>query len=426
MSRFIAASVGFLAVFAAGLVRGDTVRLTGGGTLRGQVLAEKSTAKSIVLKLDGGRGEVTLDRAQIQEIISDKTPTQQYEEMKAAAKDTAEDHFRLAEWCKDNRLTKQRREHLLRAVELEPDHERARSALGHVRRDGKWLTPEEQKTAQGLVRYNGRYMTPQEKELLERKKKSDEQVREWHQKVRMWKTWLQGSDAGRAEQAKQNLLAISDAAAVEPVAGHLGKEKNDAYRVLMCQILAHIEGEDATMKLIVRCLADVSDDVRNAAIDALVERDDRTTGRTLARVLTADDPTIVRRAALAIKAIGDITTVPALINALITKQPQLQVVGTQGGTFGAVSRPEIVDYDVVVSGNTVVYTPVIGQRTQGSGVVAPIVSKVLVPIENPEVLDALRTLTEQDYGYNQDEWRKWLAAEAKREELRQRRRLEEK
>jgi hypothetical protein len=418
MSRFTTLLVAGLAV--AQKLPADTIKLEGGRTIRGKVLDEKSTKDKLVIKLQAGNAEVTIDRNEIQEIIVEKNPKEQYDEVKDRYKDTADDQFNLAIWCEEHKLPKQRKAHLEKTIELDPDHAQAREKLGYTKYDGKWLTANEIKEAKGLVRFNGRYVSPQEKEILEQKKRQNDEEKEWHAKVKMWKTWMTGNDQSKVRMGEERLRSIDDPNALEAVVGHLGKEKDEALRVLMCEILGSIPGEPATIELVKRCIIDVSVNVRYAATDKLADREDNQAVRTLIGVLKSEHNVVICRAAEALGTIGDASAVPALIDALVTKHKQV-VTRQAGGSFVGNGTPAIIDYEPVVAPGVVAFRPVIGYQAQGFGISAPSQEVVTVPVENPEVRDALAEITGEDFGYSQAAWRAWLTNQKKREEVKKRR-----
>jgi hypothetical protein len=419
MSRFESLFAG-LALFAlAAIVRADTVKLEGGGTVRGEILDDKSTKDVLVVKSRGA--EVKIQRSRIQEIVREKTAGQEYEEIKGDYAETAEDQFRLAMWCDSRRLAKQRKEHLLKVIELDPDHAQAREKLGYVRLDGKWLTADEAREAKGLVKYNGRFVTPQEKEILEQKKLADDATREWFQKIRQWKMWLTGNDSIKARLGEEKLRGIDDPLAFDAIVGQFGKEKEDSLRVLMCELLANIEGEEPTLELVRRAIADISDNVRWAAVERLVERDDPAAVRSLLKLLSSDHNTVVRRAAEAIGAIGDPTAVPGLIDALVTKHKQIVTRGQQTSFSGTVAPVGVFEFEPIVAPGAVAFRPIVGYQASGAGFSTISKEVVTLSVENQEVLDALREITKEDFGYNQATWRQWLAAQKRKEDMKNRR-----
>jgi hypothetical protein len=401
-------------------VSADTIRLEGGRTIRGQILEDKSTGDSLVVKLQVGNGEVTISRGQIQEIIRENGPLQEYEAIKEKYQDTPGDQFALAMWCEAHKLAKQRRVHLQRVIELDPEHVEAHEKLGYLRRDGKWMTANELKEAKGLVKFGGRYVTPQEKEILELKKRQDEEEREWHARVRMWKGWLTGNDPSKARLGEERLQAIEDPHAIEALVGHLGKDSDESIRILMCGILGNISGDVATAELIKRSIIDVSANVRWAAIDALAARADPQALRSLLGVLKSEHNTVIRRAAEALGALGDASAVPALIDVLVTKHKQV-VVRQGGASFIGGQTPAVVDFEPVVAPGVVAFNPIIGYQMQGIGLSAPSQEIVTVQVENDEVRQALNQLTEEDFGFNQAAWRGWMANQRRKEEQKNRR-----
>src|SRR5688572_1166935 len=75
----------------------------------------------------------------------------------------ASDFTKLAAWAKENNLPRYVAPTMRRALELDPENAEARAALGYVRRDGRWLSQDEQKKQQGRVNEGGRWVHPMEK-----------------------------------------------------------------------------------------------------------------------------------------------------------------------------------------------------------------------------------------------------------------------
>ncbi len=426
MSCFKISLVAGLALVASSIIsRADTIKLEGGGTVRGEILDDKSTKDILVVKSRVG-AEIKLQRGRIQEIIREKTPAQEYAEIKGDYAETADDQFRLAMWCEVRKLNKERKEHLLTVIELDADHAQAREKLGYVQREGKWLTADELKEAKGLVKFNGRFVTPQEREILEQKKREDEAVREWHVKIRMWKNWYLGNDPVKAKQGEDRLRAIDDPQAFEAVIGQFGKDTAESNRMLMCELLSNLPGESATLELVKRSIADVSPNVRWTAVEKMVEREDPAATRSLMKALASDHNTVIRRAADGLGAIGDPTAVPALIEALVTKHKQIVQRGGQPAFSGAINPGTVNEFEPVVTSGNVGYRPIAaGFQANGVGFSTPSQEVVVTPVENQEVLDALREITKEDFGYSAAAWKQWLAAQKRKEDMKNRRLIED-
>jgi len=50
----------------------------------------------------------------------------------------ADSEANLAAWCRSNGLEERAKEHALRALAIDPEHEKAHELMGHVKRDGRW------------------------------------------------------------------------------------------------------------------------------------------------------------------------------------------------------------------------------------------------------------------------------------------------
>lgn len=73
-----------------------------------------------------------------------KEPREILAERRAKLKEQDVDtRFALAKYCKKNELLDDERALLLEIVAIDPEHKAARKALGHVRHEGKWVSPEE-------------------------------------------------------------------------------------------------------------------------------------------------------------------------------------------------------------------------------------------------------------------------------------------
>lgn len=68
----------------------------------------------------------------------------EYRRQRADAARTVDGHWDLAEWCRKHGLDEQRRAHLTAVLDIDPDHDRARKALGFVRVGPFWQSKQEQ------------------------------------------------------------------------------------------------------------------------------------------------------------------------------------------------------------------------------------------------------------------------------------------
>ena len=169
-----------LATLAAILMLSAAVRtapaevfvLTGGGRVVGELVnRDESPRQQYVVQVADG-AKVTLDAAQVQQVLRPRPEEAEYERIRPTYADTAAAQWELAQWCREHKLTKQREVHLQRVIELDPNHAEARHALGYSQLDGQWVTRDEVMTQRGYVKYKGQWKLPQEKELIEKQARS--------------------------------------------------------------------------------------------------------------------------------------------------------------------------------------------------------------------------------------------------------------
>jgi hypothetical protein len=364
--------------------------LTTGGRVEGQWLNRDETPrKKFVIQTSGG-GQITLARTQVKEVLQARPEELEYQKIRPSYADTVEGQWALAEWCRTNRLTAQRETHLRRVIELDPDHVQARRALGYNQIDGKWQTQEEVMTARGYRRYNGRWLTPQEIELAERKRKNDLAEKQWAQKLKRWRDWL---DSDRAAEGRKNILAINDPHAVAALAHSLQNERFPQARILYVEALANIGTPDATEALAACSVDDPNQEVRLTCLDYLEKRPNPDVVAYYVGRLRSKDNRVVNRAAVGLAHMKDPSAIGPLIQALVTVHKYKVTRGNPGAMSARFP-----------TGNT----------PGGTGLAMNDGPKIIsVPLTNQPVLDALVALTGQNFSFDQQAWTYWYAAQRK-------------
>jgi len=171
-TRRIALGFAALLVLLA-LARADIYVMKDGRRIEGSLVKEEQG----VLTVKTGIGELKLARADIREIIAKQTAAQEFEARWSAAK-SAEDFFQAGEFALSKKMKREASKAWNKAIEIDPDHLGARTALGFVRYKDAWLTPQQRDErikaeeeaemgARGLVRYQDRWVTPEDKLKLE-------------------------------------------------------------------------------------------------------------------------------------------------------------------------------------------------------------------------------------------------------------------
>jgi len=370
---------------------GDVFLLNQGGQVVGDLQnGDQSPRETYVVKTSEGV-TVTLARSQVKQWLRPRPEDVEYENVRSRYPDTPDGQWELAEWCKERKLLAQRKAHLQRVIALDSDHEAARRALGYTKVEGKWTTQREVMTKQGYRWYKDRWRTQQEIDILEEKGKANVVEKDWMQKVDRWSVWLLTE---RAEDARQNLLAIKDPTAVKALAYGLKRNQYPQVRVILAQALAGLGTIEAQRALAFNAIEDGVEDVRAACLELLKKRHDPSIVDYFVSRLQPKKSTnvMVNRAGAALKAMNEPSTVVPLIDALVT-----------------------VHRFRVSSGNPGQMSTTFGSG--GSGLAMGGGSKI-VPREfqNPDVLDALSSITGQaGLGYNVPAWRAWYAAHRNRE-----------
>lgn len=154
----------------------DEVKLKDGRSFTGIVRAEGEK-----VTVETGAGEFTFAAADVASVEKGRTALHEYYEKDPR---TARDHFELARWAEDRGISKVVKKHFQRAIEIDPEHEFARRALGYSIHKGRWMTAEEIHRDVGDVQFEGRWISREERDVLLAERESDRRVREMKTEVR--------------------------------------------------------------------------------------------------------------------------------------------------------------------------------------------------------------------------------------------------
>ncbi len=380
------------AIFAyatGGSARADVFLLTTGGRVEGTLANPDETPREKYVIQTAG-GQVTLARSQVEQWLRPRPAEVQYERIHATYPDTPEGQWKLATWCQEQGLISQRKTHLERVVELDPEHAEARRALGYNKVNGRWITQEDLMKSRGFLRYRGRWLLPQEVEVLQNKERVEKAEKEWAQKLDRWHNNL-GTD--RDSVARDAIHALADPAAAKPLAQLLKRDAPDKVRLLYVDALARIGTPEALQALAVCSLNDGSEEVRLSCVDLLGKTKSHEVVGYYVGQLKSKDNRIVNRAAVGLARMGDRSAVLPLIEALWTTHKFKIVTGT--GSSNGISTT------FNSSGG--------GGLSMGGG---PKIVKQ--DLQNQNVLDALVMLTGANYGFDMRTWKSWFAAQKQR------------
>lgn len=369
----------------ASMAGADVVELAGGAKLAGSVPDDQERT-TLSINLEGG-GRVTLDRSHVASVSAESEAAVEYRKRAATAPDTVESQWALAMWCQERRLADEYRRRLERVLQLDPQHDEARRLLGYQQHAGRWLSREQLMTARGMIRHGGDYRTRQEIAILERQEQAEQLSAKWKDQLERWRRNLGSSDPDRAREAAAGFQSLADPAAGPQLAEMLLEERNPAAMRLLIQAAAQVRSQATVSALSTMALEAANEELRFVCLEHLAKAQTPGLAEPFVRALRSKDNEMVNRGAAALEEISATGAVGPLIDALVTEHkfvPAQTAPGEQSYTF----------------------RPGGGGFSFGDNRPKPVKQS----LRNPKVLSALVKFTGQNYGYDQERWRAWLAA----------------
>lgn len=236
--------------------------------------------------------------------------------------------------------------------------------------------------ALGLVRHEGAWRTPQEIELRARAERDAAARREWTKRLDGLRR-----DAAQDTAAAEAIREISDPLAVPALVAALERDADRRMCGLYVEALSRIPAGDAAAALVAVALDHADAEVRIAAVERLAALESAGVAPVLVAALGSPDNARVNRAAEALGRLGDASAVAPLIRSLETRHVVVQGDGTAPGS------------------TTVTFTPAGGGLSMGGGP-----KPVPVVVRNDRVLEALVALTGRNFSWDAAAWRQWLAS----------------
>jgi len=407
------------------------ITLRGGGQVQGKVVPDPNDKDRVQVLMMAGRKPLSLKKEQILDVTAKSSPLDDYIVKRKKAGNTAQAQYDLGAWCEQNKLVDLSRLHYEAALASDKSFEPAHKKLGHVYRDGYWLTRDDLRAAQGLVKYKGRWVTPEDMANRVAEEKLDAARASWQSRIKLMRQAIVNGPTDRRREAETQLMAIRDPDAVVPLVRVLGKEEPHL-RILLAEVLSVIPEPSATAALVRMILAEPTTQVRSAVFEKLKDRDRPAVLKPLVRALSSSDIIMINRAAWTLGNLGDAEVVPRLIPALLTTELHIVMVnpgasGNQGSVSGpampgaplamnnsaaALQTPPAVSQGAVAFGATVVpFYEIPGRLGAVAGTQIPVPEPRVVPFtyRNVEVLAALQKMTGEDFGYDESAWRNWIA-----------------
>lgn len=361
----------------------DLFLLNNGGRIEGELLnADESPRTSYQIQTPFG-GRLTLETDQVERVEVRSDAEKVYAERVNRVPDTADGHWKAAQWCEQAKLTGEREFHLEQVLRHDPEHEGARRALGYSRLEGRWVRPDDFMGDRGYVRVGGAWRLPQEIALSEAAGKQQQATVEWRKNIKMWSDWIV-KGRGRGSEGEASIRAIRDPAAAPALAELLMDRKQPRpLRRLYFEVLSAVGGNVAEATFARLAIEDPDPLIRDRCLEVLGRWQSKYAVQQFINLLKDPDNPTVNRAGAALAALKDPAATRPLIDALITEHKRL--VG--GGGI----NPSFSD--------------------QGSGLSMGGKPKIVKEkMRNESVLTALTVIYPGvNFGFNQPEWLRWYA-----------------
>jgi hypothetical protein len=373
---------------------GDVFEFANGGRVEGkQVVTDDANKLDFTIELAAG-GRVTVSRSQVTKIAPTTDVDTEYRKMARSSPNTVEAHWKLAEWCREHKLRDERRQHLERILELDPNHADARAALGFHQKNGQWMNRDDVMASRGLVLYEGKYVTAQQVELMKEQRETKVTQADWTRRIDQLRRQLSSPRPDRSNPARMAIQNIQDPQAADAIVNALHRERDPHVRRLWVETASRLKSRVAIDALVDMSLNDQDEEMRHLCLDNLLKYHRQGLATPYIRALGNRNNEIINRAGAALGQIGDRDAIGPLIEALVTKHKikvgdanadqHAYTFSRDGGGGGAFSFG-------------------------GSGP-----QYVVQSVRNRSVLDALITLSgTANFEYDQVQWRRWLAAQAK-------------
>jgi len=377
----------------------DIFELPGGGKVEGKWV-NRSAQSSAFYVVKTAAGTITLAKKNVHR-RKQRSVALEYQRIAPDFADNIQDQWRIAEWCRKKLLSRQRKSHLLRILQLQPDHAASRAAMGYSQVDGQWVLREDWRREQGYEYHKGRWRTSVEVKSMRAEEAVDALRNAWLSKLRNLRSQLLGP---RAAEAQASILAIDDPHAVKALVQMLMSDPLRKAKMLYINSLANIGDGAALQALILVSVNDPDEEIFHACLDVINRSNDPRAVHAYIDLLKNHNNVRVNRAAAALARLQNRSAIKPLIEALVTTHYVTVTRGnsTPGGVTTSFSRG---------AADGICQTPPRIIEGLSAGRKTTVAAKRTA---NHQVMGALVDLTGMNYGYNQNAWRRWHLVQQRR------------
>lgn len=371
----------------------DTIFLKAGGELKGNIERElegENGRKYLIFKTESG-GLLKLDQARlIKRIKRADVIDREYQRRISIAGDDPNLIWQVYEWCREQdsgtvRFKNELRYLLQRIVELDANDDRARRLLGYDLVDGQWVLKNQLFANHGYVKNGTSWASDLQESVSEQVESRNYQEGLRKRALTQWLRDAKKPGANLSALA-QPLYDFCDEIGLPIILHKEAKnEKNRRLRLLYVEAFGKVASFQANQALCFFAIQDTDIEVRERALTLLGQDhyNHATSVRLISPAFGANANEYVKRAAFAIGELGSPAGILPLVEALET----VHVTAIAGNEPGRMKMN---------FGNG-------GGGMQVGG--GPQSKKATY--RNDEAVMALKKLTDQDFGYNEEAWKNW-------------------
>ncbi|MCC9603166.1 HEAT repeat domain-containing protein [Stieleria sp. JC731] len=198
-----------------GSLSADTVEVSGGASVDGKILSEGDDGRRpVVIEVDNDL-KVAVPRSRVRKTVHDSDEDLLwYQTERAKLPENADAHYEFARQCKGRRLHLQCDYHFRRAIEIDPNHSKARAGLDYVRDGNTWIRFEDQQRQRGLMMTSKGWQVPEVYMKLEAQDEARSEIKRLTTQLTKLRTAVLRNNK-RSAEALEEIKSIND-----PLAAH--------------------------------------------------------------------------------------------------------------------------------------------------------------------------------------------------------------
>ena len=424
LSRHVGCILTLLLVSTGALA--DRFYLKSGGEIEAQLLETTDTHYRIRTFV----GRIQLSIEDVERFDSGPSVFDEYDQRLAQLKEsnavpTPDALFDLAQWCKTAGLRRECDEHLEQALQLDPDHAPTRQAMGYTKIGPLWV---ETKTI--LESEATRQRAAQAEQREQERARAAELASMENDIHRIEARYFVGQARQKADGfAQLQRMALRSRLALEAMFNAYRETRRELTRFMLIDLFVENPTAQTTQYLVTVATEDELLDLRHEATEELLKRDVTDVLPLLTAALDNDSAQIRDLAAAVLARIDNDAAIPALIDKLVgsremyvkhlivtNRNRYLKVNDTEdtgnAGNENSAKNSNLRKYQAI---NNSRYNPFLDwsnlDESGLNGLKFMYGSQYryeTVPVYHSEVRAALVKLTEQDFGFDQAAWKRWL------------------